>query len=177
MGRLATWLSNTLEASVPASAATTAVVSLCGQAENGNPIAPLNAISHILWGDEAAAQDDASISYTATGVALNTAAVASWAGIYEATFGPRARRGDTTAGLVGGAVIAAAAYVTDYYIVPRRLTPGFEKRLSPASMLAVYTTLALSLPVASIVDGMRSGNGPASPPRSRDDSWPSWRSW
>ena len=176
MGRFANWLSNTLEASVPASAATTAVVSLCGQAESGNPIAPLNAISHILWGDEAAAQDDASINYTAVGVALNTAAVASWAGIYEATFGPRARRGDATAGLVGGAVIAAAAYVTDDYIVPRRFTPGFEKRLSPASMLAVYTTLALSLPVASIVDGMQTGNGSTSH-RSREESWPSWRSW
>jgi hypothetical protein len=164
MGRLATWLSNTLEASVPASAATTAVVALCGQVESGNPIAPLNAISHIVWGDGAASQDDASVSHTAVGVALNTAAVASWAGIYEATFGLRARRGDTTAGLIGGAVIAAAAYVTDYYIVSRRLTPGFEKRLSPASMLAVYTTLALSLPVASIVEGMRSQNGSRSTP-------------
>lgn len=175
MGRLAKWLANTLEASVPASAATTVVVSLCGQAESGNPIAPLNAVSHILWGDEAARQDDASVSHTAVGVALNTAAVTSWAGIYEAAFGGRARRGDVTAGLIGGAVVSAAAYVTDYYIVPRRLTPGFEKRLSPASMLAVYTTLALSLPVASIVHGMRAA--PNGDSRSmREEPWPAWRS-
>ncbi len=175
MGRLANWFANTLEAAVPASAATSAVVALCGQAESGQPIAPLNAISHILWGDEAASQDDPSATYTATGVALNTAAVASWAGVYEAAFGGRARRGDVSAGLVGGAIVSALAYVTDYYVVPKRLTPGFEKRLSPASMLAVYTTLALSLPAASLMEGMRSGNGSAA--SAKGESWRNWRAW
>jgi hypothetical protein len=174
MIRLTNWLINTLEATVPASAATTAVVALCGHAEHGNPVAPINAISHIVWGDEAARQDDPSGAYTATGLALNTAAVASWAGVYEAAFGGRARRGDLGAGLVGGALVSALAYITDYYIVPERLTPGFEKRLSPASMLAVYTTLALSLPAASLMEGLRSGDGSAD---SLGETWPNWRSW
>ena len=54
------------------------------------------------------------ITNTATGVALNTAAVASWAGIYEAAFGSRARRGDLSTGILGGAIVSALAYVTDY---------------------------------------------------------------
>lgn len=54
--------------------------------------------------------------------------------------------------LLGGAAVAAVAYVTDYYFVPKRLTPGFEKRLSGPAMFAVYATLALSLPIAALCE-------------------------
>jgi hypothetical protein len=82
---------------------------------------------------------------------LNTLAVASWAAVYEGLFGSAARRGNTAAAVLGGISVAGLAYVTDYYVVPRRLTPGFEKRLSAPSMLAVYATLALTLPIASLL--------------------------
>ena len=44
------------------------------------------------------------------------------------------------------------AYFTDYHVVPDRLTPGFEKRLSPKSLRVVYSALALSLPIASLAE-------------------------
>ncbi len=149
--QVTTWLVHTLATAVPASAATTAVVTLCGEAEERNAVAPLNAVSHILWGDSAAREDEVSLKHTGAGIALNTLAITSWAGVYEAAFGGRARRGSNRAAIIGGIATSALAYVTDYYVVPRRLTPGFEKRLSPLSMFAVYASLALSLPIASIL--------------------------
>jgi hypothetical protein len=53
--------------------------------------------------------------------------------------------------LTGGTIIAAIAYIVDYHVVPRRLTPGFEMRLSNRSLLAIYGTLALSLGLGSLM--------------------------
>jgi hypothetical protein len=140
----------TWQTALPASAATTAAVAICGHRDEGKLLAPVNAISHILWGDKAANKDEASLQYTATGVALNTVAITSWSLVYELFFGRAARNGNTSAALLGGATVAGLAYVTDYYVVPKRLTPGFEKRLSPTSMLIVYSALAASLALASL---------------------------
>ena len=102
---LPNWLLRTLETSIPAIAATTAAVAACGLAE-GHAVAPVNAISHIAWGDEAAQQDDASWEYTGVGVAFEHGAVASWAAVYELAFG-RAARGHWAAAFAGGAAISA----------------------------------------------------------------------
>jgi hypothetical protein len=152
MNRWHDLITRTLGTAGPAAAATTAAVAVCGRTEDGNPVAPLNAISHILWGDKAAEQEDADVEHTVAGVALNTAAITGWAGVYELVFGRRARQGDVATAVIGGAAVAGLAYVVDYYVVPKRFTPGFEKRLSPASMLAVYATLAVSLPVAGLIE-------------------------
>ena len=140
-----TLLQNTLQTGAAATAATTLATAICGELEEGNAIAPLNAVSHIAWGDKAAAQDEASWKYTATGIALNSAAVTSWAGIFETFFGKAVDDRDLGRALMGGAAVSALAFVTDYYLVPKRLTPGFEKRLSNQSLLGIYSALALSL--------------------------------
>ena len=54
-------------------------------------------------------------------------------------------KGDVTATLLSGAAVSALAYLTDYHVVPSRLTPGFEKRLGGRSLLAIYAALAFSL--------------------------------
>lgn len=145
------WIEDTLQTGAIAGVATTCAVAACGQAEDGQALAPINAVSHILWGDKAAYKTGASGKYTATGLALNALAVGSWAGVHEAAFGQSARRGDVPMALLGGAITSALAYITDYYVVPKRLTPGFEMRLSSKSMFAVYATLALSLGLASLL--------------------------
>ena len=48
------------------------------------------------------------------------------------------------------AVVSAAAYVTDYHLVPRRLTPGFELRLRRLALLPIYVSLALGLMVRDL---------------------------
>jgi hypothetical protein len=138
-------LRDTLHSGAVASVTTGLAIAACGQVENNNPVAPLNAVSHIAWGDEAAAQEDVSAQFTLTGVALNSLAVTSWAGLNEALFGDAIDRRDVATALLGGAAVAGLAYVVDYYVVPRRFTPGFEKRLSGASLFGIYATLALSL--------------------------------
>ena len=141
---------NSLHTGGVASAATSLALAMCGKLENRNSLAPINAISHIAWGEKAASRDDPSLKYTATGFALNTAAVTGWAGLYELVFGRRADQRDVTGALAGGGIVSAVAYVTDYYLVPPRFTPGFEKRLSGKSLLAIYTTLALSLGMGAL---------------------------
>ena len=44
--------------------------------------------------------------------------------------------------LVGGLATSAAAAATDYTLVPKRLTPGFEHRLSRGSMVGVFAAIA-----------------------------------
>ena len=126
-----------------------------GKVENGRAIAPINAVSHILWGDQAARRVKPSLKYTGTGLALNEVAAVFWGVIYEKFFGLAARRGDVAKALAGGAVVAAAAYVTDYHIVPKRLTPGFEKRLSGRSLFGVYAAMALSLGAGALLTKKR----------------------
>jgi hypothetical protein len=41
--------------------------------------------------------------------------------------------------------VTAGAYVVDYHLVPKRLTPGFEERLSPGALALVYAALGVSL--------------------------------
>lgn len=129
---------------------TSAAVTACGAHENGEPIAPVNAISHIAWGDEAFAQKEASLKYTATGLALNTSATISWAVVYELLW--RRCPGRCPVSAVGcGAAVSLLAYIVDFHLVPPRLTPGFEKHLSRRSLLVVYTVLALSLASGALV--------------------------
>jgi predicted permease len=133
-----------------AGAATTLAVAGCGEWENRNAIAPLNAVSHIAWGEKAANQTEPSWKYTATGFVLNAVAIIGWATIYEWLFGRAAAKGNVAAAVAGGAAVSAIAYVTDYHVVPQRFTPGFEKRLSNSSLAAVYGALALGLAFGSL---------------------------
>jgi hypothetical protein len=164
---------NTLRTGGLASAATTLAAAVCGLIEDRNAVAPLNSVSHIAWGDRASRQERPSWKYTLTGLALNTAAVTSWAALYELFFGgagavqsgaanSNGKRSHAskashsmsrviTRSLIGGAAISGLAYVTDYKLVPAWLTPGFEKRLSNRSLLGIYAALALGLGLGGLL--------------------------
>jgi hypothetical protein len=149
MNALSQFANETLKVGLAASAATTLACNALGELEEGNAIAPINAVSHILWGDRAARQENASVKYTLTGGLLNTAAVVGWAGVHRLLFGRGAMRPSVGVAIAQGCATSALAYVTDYYVVPKRFTPGFEKRLSSWSLMAVYGTLALALAAGS----------------------------
>ena len=119
-----------------AGSAAALVAAWCGRREVGSGPAPLNATSHIVWGAEAAYHDGMSAKYTATGLALHYGAAFFWAAIYEMLPGPAPLRAAATTGI---------AYITDYHLVPKRLTPGFELRLSKSSLATIYVALALGL--------------------------------
>ena len=111
-------------------------VSLAGRREAGAYSAPLNATSHIVWGDAAARRNEISAKYTGTGTLLHYGAALFWAALYELLPGRAPLR---------AAITTATAYVVDYHVVPRRLTPGFEMRVSKGALALVYGALALGL--------------------------------
>src|SRR5262245_21408496 len=100
------FLGDTLTTGATAALATTFALSACGVLELDNAAAPLNAISHIVWGDEAARADELSIQYTLVGLALNAGAMLLWAAIFEAVIAltPRPKRGAWA--LFAGAAVA-----------------------------------------------------------------------
>jgi hypothetical protein len=136
-----------------ASAVTTAAVAIAGRRDSGSALAPINATSHVLHGSKAAAVTDADIGHTALGFVINTGAAVFWAALYEKAFGAAAERGDIAEAWLGGKAVAGLAYMTDYHAVPKRLTPGWEYRISERSLMAVYAALALSLPVRGLLKG------------------------
>jgi hypothetical protein len=125
-----------------AAAAVTVVASIASRRKTGSYPAAINATSHFLWNQRAAEQDDYSWKYTATGFATNWAASLFWALFYEALRSKKPRTGEAALRAV---VMSAAAYVTDYHLVPKRLTPGFELRLPRLMLLPIYAALALGL--------------------------------
>lgn len=159
-------LSRAVKSGTISGLATAAVASLAGKRETGSYAAPLNATSHIIWGDEAAKQDQASVKYTLAGFLLNHGSAIFWASFYEKLAARRSNRRDErrapssdTANppqavnpLCRAAAVAAAAYVIDYHAIPKRFTPGFEKRLSGKSVAVIFFTLAAGLAARDLVD-------------------------
>lgn len=151
------YLGRTLMSGTLAGLATAATAALAGRRETHSYAAPLNATSHIAWGNVAAIQDRPSLKYTLTGFLLNYAATTFWAAIYEKLAAPRAGVGEPSMlrPLLGAAAVTAGAYVTDYYLVPQRFTPGFEMRLSGRSLAAIYGVLALGLAARALLQRER----------------------
>jgi hypothetical protein len=141
-----------------AAIAVTFVASLAARRASGSAASALNATSHVLWGERAGRQDGYSAKYTATGFVTNYGASLFWALFYEA-LGGRKRRTRLRA-LRDAALVASAAYVTDYHIVPKRLTPGFEMRISPRALAAVYAALAVGLSARELAGGGGSSGAP-----------------
>jgi hypothetical protein len=92
--------------------------------ERGRATPSLNAVSHIAWGGEPPAEAGPKGINFATGVALHAGASLFWATSLDLAFGRTARRSRAAAWL-GGAIVLAVAFVTDYYLVSRR----FQTRL------------------------------------------------
>ena len=149
---------------------TAATAAVAGKREDNAYAAPINATSHIVWGDKAAAQDAPSLKYTLTGFLLNHASAVFWAMFYEKLFGRRRRvlgaKDSLVKPLLGAAAVSAGAYLTDYYLVPKRFTPGYEKRLSGQSMTAIYGMLALGLVAYDLFDAANSRRKVTYPRRS-----------
>ncbi|HEX2882843.1 MAG TPA: hypothetical protein VHO25_25160 [Polyangiaceae bacterium] len=145
-------LAHVLKTGSIASLATTAAAGLAGQLENKSLAAPLNATSHIVWGDEAAGYDRFDLRHTAVGTLLNLGAMYMWAGVQEMLF-PKTSTWRGAAAV--GAGVAALAYATDYYLLPKRLTPGFEKRVSPRAVFAIFTVLAAALALGARINRAR----------------------
>jgi hypothetical protein len=133
-----------------ASLLSAAVLALASKREAGSPYACLNATSHWIWGDEAAVHQGPSLRYTGTGYLIHHAASCFWGVLYERSLGERVDRLSPSARIAAGLTAAAVASVVDYRVVPRRLSPGFELRLSKPAITAGYLAFGFGLAVAGI---------------------------
>ena len=137
-----------------ASLVSTLTLAALGRRESGSALGPINAVSHWYWGRRATRQDGASLKYTLPGYLTHHGASVFWAVIFERLFGHRPRR-DPVAALATGATVATLAAVIDYTITPKRLTPGYEERLSIPSLVVVYTAFAVGLALTEVTRGRR----------------------
>ena len=135
---LAQHVRNIIRTTSITTAATSAAVTALAKAETNHAAAGLNAVSHLLWGDESEKVNDWDVRHTVVGGAVNTSAMTAWAVVHETL--PRAHTWWGAA--LKGVLLSAAAYAVDYYVMPKRFTPGFERRLSPPAMLVTYAALA-----------------------------------
>ncbi|HEY8102240.1 MAG TPA: hypothetical protein VIF82_15970 [Burkholderiaceae bacterium] len=138
-----------------AAAASAAALAARGKHESGTPFGPVNAISHWIWGDEAAQHNAPSSRYSLLGYMIHHSASTLWATIYEKWFGKhadiQAENREIGKILAGGIAVSALACFVDYKMTPHRLQPGYEMRLSSKSLLIVYAAFGLGLALRGLV--------------------------
>lgn len=127
-----------------AAATTVGMLAVCGVRDNNSPVAPINAVSHVIWGDAALHQNQATFAHSLPGLLIHGASAIFWGVVYEKVFGQR-RRPSMSATICEATLATAAIAAVDLKLVPDRLTPGFERRLSRASLFLVYAALGVGL--------------------------------
>ena len=115
----------------------------------GAPIAPINAISHWYWGDESLSRDRPSLRQTLAGYVTHHASALFWGAVHAYGWARLRAAPKVPTLLAQAAATSAVAYGVDYHCTPRRLQPGYEERLSPAGLFAVYATFAIGLAIGS----------------------------
>lgn len=136
-----------------ACAATALTAALLGARDSGSAAGPINATKHVAFGREAERATGFDLKHTVLGFAINAGASVFWAALYEKIFGAAADRGRIAQALFGGKAIADLAYLTDYHVVPKRLTPGWEAHVSLRSLMLIFNVLAFSLPLRGLLRG------------------------
>ncbi len=112
----------------------------------------LNAPSHWVWGRRALRRNTVDLRHTLLGLAIHQASSLFWAAAYRWLLGAR----PAPARVVGGALaVGALAAVVDLKLVPERLTPGFERRLSRPSLALVYLSFAAGLALGAAAGAAR----------------------
>ena len=136
-----------------------AVLMLRGRQES-TTLGPINAVSHWAYGKEALQQDDATLRHTATGAAIHAGSSLFWAALYDfVVVKPLLRRQPVASEpmaaaaplLVGAAAVATVAAAVDLKLVPERLTPGFQHRLSNTSLVLTYAAFGVGLAVGGLL--------------------------
>ena len=142
-----------------ASALSMAVMACASRRDTGSAVAAVNAPSHWFWGERALRRNEASWRFTLLGAATHHASAVFWAVFYELL---RARRQRAAPGnaVVGAGGRPAVAAVVDLKLVPERLTPGFERRLSKRNLAWVYVGFAAGLALGGVLAARRRSDDP-----------------
>jgi hypothetical protein len=128
-----------------------AALLVTGRRDAGSAVAPMNAESHWLWGDESLREDRPTWRHTLTGFVTHQLSTVFWASLYALVRGGRSRPQTVPEALIGGLATSAAAAAIDYTLMPKRLTPGFEHRLSRGSMVGVFAAIAGGIALGALL--------------------------
>lgn len=142
-------LARTALSGTAVSIASTIALALAAKAEGRHPVRPTNATGHWFRGDEAAASRAFDAKHTILGFATHEGASIFWAAIFEAL----RKLGPGRPAAVDAIGVSALAAFVDYLVVPKRLTPGWEKVVTPRSIGLAYGVMALALWATSSPSG------------------------
>jgi hypothetical protein len=134
-----------------ASVLSAGLLALVGRRQAGSAAAPINAVSHWAWGDESLRQDGVTARHTLLGYVTHHLAAVFWSTLHARLWGRRPGAGTLPQALIGGLVTSAAAAAIDYTLVPRRLTPGFEHRVSRGAMAGAFGAIALGVALGAML--------------------------
>lgn len=132
-----------------ASVVSSAALAVLSRMQTGHAFAAVNATSHWLWNDASFRQNGPTIRYTLTGYAIHHLASVLWGVVAEQLFADSACRPATRV-IRNAALTSVAASVGDYLVVPKRLRPGVEKRLSAGAVALFYLSFAAGLAAGMI---------------------------
>jgi hypothetical protein len=125
---------------------TTAAIMLAGKIETSAPWSPINAIAHIADGDDVSPPSEFSARESGLGLGINTAVMVSWGILYEAACLASRRKSSPASAILA----TAGTFIIDYQLLPPRLSPGIEKRLSRPAVLWAYAVLAATLALSPL---------------------------
>jgi hypothetical protein len=138
-----------------ASVASMAALVLAGRRETRHAAAPVNAVSHWVWDREALRADAPSARHTLVGYLVHHGASVFWGTLHARAWGMHQGNKRPAPAVAGAAVASALACFVDLRMTPRRLTPGFENRVSKRSLALVYACFALGLAAGSMATRRR----------------------
>jgi hypothetical protein len=132
-------------------AGTFATLSLLAARRNVPLTQVVNSSTHAIDGRRAAEDRSASLLRTGSGMAINTGAALFWGGIGACALS-FLRPHDTRGRLLAGASVAALAGLVDYGLVPRRLTPGWERVLPPADVALALAGMGAGIAAGAMLE-------------------------
>ncbi len=132
-----------------AGATSTAALAFVARLEGRGALQPVNATSHWLNGEAAAAVLRADLRHTGVGVLTHYAATLFWAALFERAI-VRRRPLKPLPMLCDALALSAFAAAVDYVATPKRFTPGWEFVLSRRAMAGVYVAMAAGLAAGAL---------------------------
>jgi hypothetical protein len=138
-----------------ASLLSAAALLVAGRKEPQRPAAPINAISHWIWGNRALREDGLSLRHTASGYLIHHASSVFWAVLHARGWSRKTRAKRPLPALAAAAATSGLACFVDFQMTPQRLTPGYEHRLSRPALAGVYACFAIGLALGSLLAARR----------------------
>jgi hypothetical protein len=150
MHKMTQLLVSALVTGTVASIVSTAALAALSKAEGKRGALPTNSTSHWLHGEDAGRVKEMDMPHTGIGLTTHHASAVFWALPFEAWLASHPPRSNVEL-MRNAFVVAAAAAIVDYGIVPKRLTPGWELTLSQKSIVGAFASLAVGLTAGALV--------------------------